>query len=142
MVTAEWSYLESIIEAAIWNLANLSEDVGESITTHLGLPQRLDMLMTLFRLAGKTEEASTELNKMCDKIRSGLSRKRGEVVPTRWVQGDYGSPMTYTVRARGRLERERKGLPAKRIHEVAALIATQSSQLHEFLERMGVVERD
>jgi len=51
MVAVEWSYLESVIDAAIWNLSNVpSEAFGEAITTHLSGRARLDMLSTLFHL--------------------------------------------------------------------------------------------
>ena len=50
MVASEWSYLESIVETAIWQLAPLAEDAGRAITTHVGMRARLDMLRTLFRL--------------------------------------------------------------------------------------------
>jgi hypothetical protein len=45
LVAAEWSYLESVIEAAIWN-AVPHEDVGAAITTHLSWRARIEMLTT------------------------------------------------------------------------------------------------
>lgn len=134
MVACEWSYLESIVEAAIWNLAGLHDDAGASITTHLGMPLRLDILMTLFRLHRDDGGEADRLDKMCEHIRHKLSPKRGAAIHTLWVEGDHGSPMTYSVRARGKLEHEKKGRPAAEIREVAALIAAQSAMLQEFLK--------
>jgi hypothetical protein len=68
MVATEWSYLESIVEAAIWNLAYLDENSGAAITTHLNMPIRLDMLMTLFREHYGECEATHQLDKMCKAI--------------------------------------------------------------------------
>jgi hypothetical protein len=49
LVAAEWSYLESVVEAAIWNLSYTpDEDIGTAITTHLQWRARPDMLATLF----------------------------------------------------------------------------------------------
>jgi hypothetical protein len=50
MVAAEWSYLESVVETAIWRLLDLDEDDGRAITTNVRMRDRLDMLRTLFRL--------------------------------------------------------------------------------------------
>lgn len=51
LVAAEWSYLESVIEAAIWTLAAVPhEDVGAAITTHLSWRARIEMLTTRFNL--------------------------------------------------------------------------------------------
>jgi hypothetical protein len=140
MVAVEWAYLESIVEAAIWNLAYIwDNDTAASVTTHLGMPARLDILMTLFRLRTNDETQIKNLQKMCGNIRGDLSRQRGEVVHTRWIEGDAGSPMIYLVRARGKLERTKRGSPAVKIREVAGLIAAQSRELREFLEQRGIV---
>jgi hypothetical protein len=138
MVASEWSYLESIVETAIWELAYVGEDVGRAITTHVGMRARLDMLRTLFRLRSDDEEAATKLDKLCERI-DRAARKRNELVHALWVRGDYGSPMTLTVMARGTLQRERTGKHAKEIESVAALIADRSRALQEFLEAKGVV---
>jgi hypothetical protein len=140
MVAVEWAYLESVIEAAIWNLAGIySENTGAAITTHLGVPPRLDMLMTLFRLARGDGDEANQLDKMCKTIRGNLSSQRGEAVHTRWVEGDHGSPMMYTVRARGRLERSKKDRSAAKLQETAAAIAEQSTELRRFFVTRGVI---
>ena len=51
LIAAEWSYLESVMEAAIWNLAYLpDEDVAAAVTTHLAWRPRSELLATLFDL--------------------------------------------------------------------------------------------
>lgn len=139
MVASEWARLESIVETAIWSLACLDEDTGQAITTHIGLPARLDILPTLFRLKHGDGPESTHLAKLCKKIRGPLSRQRGEAVHALWVRGAYGSPLHYIVRARGKLEKEKAGRPAAKIHEVAALIQQHSSELKTFLEAHRVL---
>jgi hypothetical protein len=140
MVASEWSYLESIVETAIWQLAPLAEDAGRAITTHLGMRARLHMLRTLFRLRFDDEEAAKKLDKLCDKIEKAAS-KRNNLVHALWVRGDFGSPQTLTVLARGTLVKEKAGKHAKAIERVAALIADHSRALQEFLEGHGVVSR-
>lgn len=140
MVACEWSYLESIIEAAIWNLAYISKrETGMSITTHLGMPSRLDMALTLFHQSFGDGDDYIGFKKRCEHIRKILSPKRGGVIHTRWVEGEYGSPMQFMVRARGKLEHEKRGRPASEIRDVASQIAAQSAQLSDLLAHLGVV---
>jgi hypothetical protein len=120
-------------------LASLEESTGRAITTHVGFPTRLDMLCTLFRLREEDKEAAATLDKLCEKIRGKLSRQRGEVVHALWVRGAYGSPMTYTVRARGELQQQKAGKPSTEITRVAGLIAQRTQALQELLESKGVL---
>lgn len=134
MVACEWSYLESIIEAAIWKLSDFYDfDRAAAITAHLGMPTRLHMLETLFRLQHGDIDATRTLRKKCETIRNELSGQRGAIIHTRWVEGEYGSPMSYTVRARGKLVRTKKGLSHSEIRACAAAIADQAERLLAFL---------
>lgn len=142
MVAAEYSYLESIVETAIWELASLDEDVGRAITTHVAMRPRLHMLRTLFRLRRSADgEGAKKLDKLCGEIdgEKGVSPQRNNLVHAMWVTGDYGSPMTFTVRARGTLTKEKTGKHAKEIEGVAARIRDRSRALQEFLEDKGIV---
>jgi hypothetical protein len=140
MVAAEWSYLESILDTAIWGLGYMEEDTGAAVTTHLSVPARIDMLVTLFHNREGDADATTKLRKICDTIRQSLSRKRGEVIHTRWITGEAGTDLSYSVRARGRLERTKKVWPASEIRDIAAEIAQCSDQLQAFLQAHGVVD--
>lgn len=139
MVATEWQRLESIVDGAIWSLAGVSEDVGLAITTYLNVPTRLDMLKTLFHLQRGEGAANDRLSKFCKEIRQNLSPKRGEIVHSEWVRGDYGSPMTFTVEARGKLKATKVAMPAQRIREAAALIAHKSDELERFLQDHDVL---
>jgi hypothetical protein len=140
MVAAEWSYLESIIEAAIWNLAGLyDEETGMSITTHLGMPARLDMLLTLFHRRFRDGGDYEDLKQQCGHIRGELSGKRGGVIHRRWVEGAAGSPMQFIVSARGKLAHEKRGRPASELQAVAGEIAERSAKLRAFLQANGVL---
>jgi hypothetical protein len=139
MVATEWQRLESVVDAGIWSLAGVSEAVGLAITANLSVPLRLDMPRTLFHLQRSDGLANDQLSKMCHTIRQELSRKRGEIVHSEWVKGDYGSPMTFTVQARGKLKAEKIAMPAQQIRETAALIAQQTDSLEQFLEDHSVL---
>jgi len=90
-VAVEWSYLESVVDAAIWTLADLwREDIGLAITAHLPLPPRLDILLTLFRLQHEADERIEQLERLCKRIRV-LSGRRNEIVHSRWVEGIHPS---------------------------------------------------
>lgn len=112
MVATEWQRLESIIDAAIWSLAGIDEDTGLAITTNRNVPNRIDILRTLFHLRRGDGPAVEQLSKLCHQIRHELSRKRGEIVHAEWVRGEYGSPLTFSVQARGKLQATKVALPA------------------------------
>jgi hypothetical protein len=139
MVAAEYSYLESIVETAIWQLALIDEDVGRAITTHARLPMRLHMLRSLFRLRSDDGDAAKTLDKLCEEINRDVSPGRNKLVHALWVTGDYASPMTFTVKARGTLRKQKGGKPASAIEGVAALIRDRSRALQGFLEANGVI---
>jgi hypothetical protein len=148
MVATEWQRLESIIDAAIWSLARVpNENIGRAITTNLNLPTRLDILKTLFDLWKPDEPAerklheqsAKELSQLCHVVRHCLSGLRGSVVHAEWVRGEYGSPMTYVVEARGKFKAGKVGLPASKIQDAAALIAQHSEKLAHFLQGQDVL---
>lgn len=132
-VVAEWSYMESLVDTAIWKFAYLDQDTGSAITAHITLPNRLFILRSLYDLFYKNSNLSKKLGSICENI-SQLSRQRGETVHALWVRGDHGSPMAYTVRARGKLEHRKAGMSAEDITAVAASIAQCAEDLRTFLD--------
>lgn len=139
MVASEWQRLEAIINAAIWALLWRDEDTGNAITAHLNLPNRLAILRTLFHLQHSDDRGgNTTLKKLCEGIGDKLSKERAEVVHALWVRGDYGSPMTYVVKARGELRKEKRGRPVTEIQHVAERIAAAADELANFLDQHGV----
>ena len=67
MVAAEYSYLESIVETAIWAL---DEDAGREISTDR-MRARLKILRKLYRQRWPDDEAgANKLDKLCEEIRS------------------------------------------------------------------------
>src|SRR5688572_23937295 len=57
MVAVEWSYLESIMDAAIGMLAQLPHvDVIDAVTVHLPFSARVNMLSTLFHLSCDSQD--------------------------------------------------------------------------------------
>jgi hypothetical protein len=137
MVVVEWSYLESMVDAAIWTVAAVfNQDFGEAITAHIPILGRLSILATLYRLdrehshapADDRDQQLSEFQTILGRIEP-LQRKRNKLVHGRWVRGDQGSPMMYLVQARGHLRRERLGWNSGEIRQVAADIAVQSEAL-------------
>jgi hypothetical protein len=138
MVASEWSYLESIVDAAIWNLAGINEETGRAVTTHVPLPTRFHMLESLFRLR-QGDAAADALRSDIETIRNTIMPQRNEIVHGLWVLGDFGSPMIHTVKARGRVVQSKAGKPAGKIREVAAAIKGRSTALQNFLESHGAL---
>ena len=109
MVAAEFSYLDSIVETAIWAL---DEEVGREISTNRMLDRR-KILRKLFRLRWPDdEEGAKKLHKLCEEI-AGAADKRNELIHALWVRGELGSPKIATVIERGTLVRERRGKKAR-----------------------------
>lgn len=135
MVASEWQRLEAIVNAAVWSLAWTGEEIGNAITAHLNLQPRLHILRTLFHLQHPDQNSNKTLKKLCDGIGDKLSRERAEVVHALWVRGEHGSPLTYIVRARGELQRDKRGKPAKVIKQVAERIAAAADELVAFFWR-------
>ena len=144
MVAAEWSYLESIVDAAIWEYSDIRIDgVGEAITTHLSISVRLGILTTVFHVRcdewvnsgfRSKDEVSAQKRefKSIRKAVDTLAGQRNKVIHARWVRGAQGSPMTYVVQARGVLKRNRIGMPDTEIRRIAQEIAELSKKLQLF----------
>jgi hypothetical protein len=146
MIALEWSRLESVIEAAIWQTGHLwDDDHGAAVTTNLQWRARLDILATLYHLhVGESHWSEQERDQRLaefDTYRKsveGLARQRAKFVHSRWVRGDRGSPLMYVVQARGELTREKRGWSASEMRDVAAGIQQLAREISEFFDmRMG-----
>jgi hypothetical protein len=139
MVASEWSYLESIVDTAIWNLAGIpDEETGRAITTHVTLHTRFFMLETLFRLRHGDTHADT-LHADIEVIRNSVMPQRNEIVHGLWVAGPRGSPMLHTVKARGRIRQSKAGKSDAEIRDIAALIKNHSTKLQNYLQGYGAL---
>lgn len=130
-IAAAWSYLESVLEAAIWSLCVLEESRGRALTTHMNLKMRIESLQTLLHVLGD-DESARELSRRRKRIEK-LGQKRNEIVHGLWVRGEYGSPMILSVRARGTLEQRKAGRPASAMFTLADTIAETAFDLREML---------
>jgi hypothetical protein len=134
MVAAEFSYLESIVETAIWAL---DEDTGREISTDR-MRARLKILRKLYRQRWPDDEAGAKkLDKLCEEIRSAGDKRN--LIHALWVRGELGSPKIATVIERGSVVKENRGQKPWQIEAVAALIADRSRALQKFLHDTGVV---
>ena len=134
MVAVECAYLESVIDYAIGWLAGVEHlDTLHAMTAHLTARHRLDMMSTLFHLRPDLTESQL---KDFASVRAGIEKvlsRRNTVVHSRWIVGEYGSPLLFEIQARGRLKRNRLGMSAPKIREIAEEIALQTTRLHQVL---------
>jgi hypothetical protein len=108
MVAVEWSYLESILDWGIGTCAGIvGDDRLDAITAHLNVRARLQMLATLFRLQELTPEAHDQFSDISTKV-DALAARRNEVIHSRWITGEHGSPFFFVVKARGNLSRTKR----------------------------------
>jgi len=92
-VAAEYSYLESIVETAIWRLLEIDEDDGRAITTNVRMRDRLDILRTLFRLRRTDAGGAETLDKLYKEIcgEGGVASQRAKLVHALWVRGELSN---------------------------------------------------
>jgi hypothetical protein len=141
MVAAEYSYLESIVETAIWALAEIQDDdIGRAITTHVRMGDRLNVLLTLFRLRRPADvNGADDLKKLRNRIMGdgGVAPQRNDLVHGLWGSGEHGSPQIATVKTRGTLVKTKRGKKAREIEAVAASIAAVSPGSSRVPSRQG-----
>ena len=109
LVTAEWSYAETMIEGLIWRLAGLDTRKGQILTTHVGSIARLHMITAL------AEEILDEVsqvdlrNEIMDLVAlfEDLRVKRNAIVHAHWIYQSAPDPewksKAMTVTAKGKL---------------------------------------
>jgi hypothetical protein len=102
----------------------------------MNLKMRLDALQTLLHVSGN-DEAARDLKRYRSQI-IDLQGERNEIVHALWVRGDYGSPMTLTVRARGTLDQRKTGRKPDSIRALADRIAETAFKLQETCATQGV----
>jgi hypothetical protein len=146
MVVTEWAYLESVIDAAIGLLAYIGDaDTLAALTANHAFQSRFSTLQTLHALGRSnhghdTEDSRRRFLDLCREIEK-LQAERNRLIHSRWIVGAGGSPLTFWVRARTALKRERRGAAASDVLLIAARIAEASRGLCE-LFRIDTSELD
>lgn len=102
-VTSNWSLFETMIDMAIWHLADVEDNSGACLTAQIaGSARKLDALISLFHLHYPAESATLKrLQQAAEKSRD-LAEKRNRVVHDHWRLLD-GKPSRLEITARKRL---------------------------------------
>lgn len=79
-IATAWAYFELHVNLSIWELANVSQQAGACITSHIGNPNaRFRALIALVQLRGGTDSHYKVLNNLSGKA-DALSRQRNRLV--------------------------------------------------------------
>jgi hypothetical protein len=105
-ITIAYAWLERSVEMVIWTLLDLTYDDGQSVTTHLSTPARLDILETLAHSKISNPERRKHLLKLTKQIRKDLALRRNKYIHSLVTLGKPHKPIVLQrVVARGSLRR-------------------------------------
>ena len=141
LVSAEWNELELVINAGIWLFLGFTAtenqfDLGRAVTTHLNLPIRLDILLSLVHEQLNDRRADERFKQIANEIRKDLSPKRNKIIHAQdWRFSHPDSPEGFIVRfkARGRVESSIEKMMPNEITEIAVEIAETNEILLDMI---------
>ena len=111
-VATQWSLLELVIEECILGAAGFKETpfLGRTITTHMGITQRLDALLSLVHEIMPDSDVEQELKKINRLIRyergghPSLQSERNAIIHSHWEKGiQANEAFISSIRSRGKL---------------------------------------
>lgn len=85
-VCVQWSALESLIEAAIWQASGMRNDIGRAVTSQCQMQSKMDMLSAV--LHQNYPELAIPFDKVAIYIRECLIGPRNAVVHGFWFQSE------------------------------------------------------
>ena len=112
-VAANWSGLEYMVNASIWELADVRPSLGACLTSQIGsLNARLSALLALMKLRSVDQKLVTRVNKFCATVREP-NELRNRIIHDQWVNDRHnlGSMGRIEIVAPKKLSREIKPIP-------------------------------
>jgi len=138
-VALTWAFLDGAIERIIWELSGLSssqskEKYGIAFTTHMSMPQKLDVMNALMNEVYGITEYTRELKAISKHVRESLSTKRNEIVHSRVLNiREIDSVFRTVYKARGQVKREAKSVTVEEYNEIAAEILEAANKVYTIL---------
>ena len=140
-VALSWAYLVSGLERIIWRLAQLDDNDGIAVTTHLNMPMLLDMSNSLIDLHIGESKTKDEFKKLSKDIKNNLSPLRNEIVHSRIIfleQVDAAIRATY--KARGKVSKNMKPIELNEYDDASNKIIDAANEVYTLLGRLDLAK--
>lgn len=141
-ICVQWSFLDTTLEACIWQAAGMRNDIGWTITSQIQLQAKLDLLAGL--LHQSYPDFAGPFDQVVRYIRECLVGERNLVVHGFWLQLPRKEPEVAKFSAKGRLKYQGKAIIitdlqtlSQNIADVADWLMTLSARLPPLRQRPG-----
>lgn len=142
-VATNWSVLELVIEFCIFEIAEILPQLGRSLTTHMGITQRLDALLSLVNEQIPDTALQADIKKLNKIIRRetegkpSLQSERNRVIHSIWAdipQPDKAAAVRW--RAYGKVTVYVSSITPEEILDIARQIVAVSTEIEEWQIRL------
>ena len=134
LVALSWAYLEGGVERIIWRLADLDDNDGIAVTTHLNMPMRLDMANSLIHLHISDPEFIKKFKKLAKHIKKTLSPLRNEIVHSRVLYLEQVKlAMRATYKSRGKVSKNMKPIEISEYGDASKDIMETANEVYNLL---------
>jgi len=135
-VVTQWSRMEAMLDACIWQAARLRNDLGRSVTSQMQVMGKLDLLATI--LWQTNTNLAPQFDPIAAYVRECLQGKRNMVAHGMWItlpnEPTFPAASVVKFSAKGRLTSQGAIMPLTDLNELALQIAEVSSWLMEFCD--------
>lgn len=140
-VIAQWSFMEAMIEACIWQAARVRNDLGRSTTSQMQLQGKLDVLGTLLNQTRPV--LAEQFAKVAVYIRECLLGKRNLVAHGMWVAPTHFATNPHVVKfsAKGRLVHQGGEISKTELESLAHDIAEVTAWIMELGELLPALRQ-
>lgn len=141
-VALAWSTLEWFTELISWRVAGLNRLRGIAITTHMSMPQRLDVMLSLLDTALQEKQIPQQIysdaKKESKHIKNNLAPKRNKIVHSRIVNipAFDAHNIRKTYKARGRVETDDIPATQKEYEDITDEILDSANRLTGLLRQI------
>ena len=154
-VAAEWTYVEIMLEALIWQVAGIDNERGYCVTTHITSETRINILESLADKRLVTPGLKNELKDRIADLRR-LRTERNNIVHSIWMNPKAGmlpeelsprkrgrkpTPQSVKVTAKGTVKIINTPYSSRKIMSTAEEISTLHGTMYSLLTKMQSDER-
>ena len=149
-VTSEWSYVESILEKLIWQIAGLDEKIGSCFTANAKSETMINLLYSLADQRPLVPKLEKELKSLVEDLRN-LRKQRNSIVHAVWSRpepitqlpksGRKRKPYAIDITAKGSLQFTKVPYSAKQITNIGVKITTLISRMVSLLHMIRESEQ-
>jgi hypothetical protein len=132
---------ENIVEIAVAGFLRVSTDYGLTLTPHMNMPLRLDVLKSAAEIRIDDLDVLDEFGELLGRIKEAFG-KRNDVIHDLWFRNSHtGEVGRYQKKARGKLEMKFITTSADEVRRDALLVHEVGMELATFLRRHNLWPR-